>query len=92
MAFFCNQTGVRIAAPGVSKSVDPVNGQDEVVELADGTEAPVSLVEAAAAAATAPATTNDAPPTPAEPPAAPPSAPATTNDAPPAESRGRSRK
>lgn len=27
--FFCQQTGVRIVAPGVSKSVDPVNGQDE---------------------------------------------------------------
>lgn len=36
MAFFCDVTGVRIAAAGVSKSVDPVNGQDEVIELPDG--------------------------------------------------------
>lgn len=34
MAFhFCSKTGARIVAPGVSKSVDPVNGQDEVVYL-----------------------------------------------------------
>ncbi len=31
-AYFCEKTGVRIAAPGVSKSVDPVNGQDEITE------------------------------------------------------------
>lgn len=30
--FFCSQTGVRIAGPGVSKDVDPENGHDEVVE------------------------------------------------------------
>lgn len=33
-AFFCEQTGVRIAAPGVCKAVDPVNGQDEFTEPA----------------------------------------------------------
>lgn len=31
-AFFCDQTGVRIAAPGVSKAVDPEGGQLELVE------------------------------------------------------------
>lgn len=31
MAFFCTKTGVRIVAPGVSKEVDPVNGQDVYV-------------------------------------------------------------
>jgi hypothetical protein len=28
-AYFCSKTGVRIVAPGVSKAVDPTNGQDE---------------------------------------------------------------
>lgn len=37
MAFFCTKTGVRIAKPGVSKAVDPVNGHDEVIEV-DGEE------------------------------------------------------
>lgn len=37
MAFFCTKSGARIAKPGVSKSVDPVNGHDEVVEV-DGVE------------------------------------------------------
>ena len=32
MAFFCNVSGARIAAPGVSKRVDPVRGHDEVAE------------------------------------------------------------
>ncbi len=32
MAFFCAKTGVRIVAPGVSKAVDPENGQDEYTE------------------------------------------------------------
>jgi hypothetical protein len=27
--FFCNVTGVRLVAPGVSKSVDPKNGVEE---------------------------------------------------------------
>ncbi len=31
-AYFCEKTGVRIAAPGVSKSVDPEKGQDEFSE------------------------------------------------------------
>lgn len=30
--YFCTSTGVRIVAPGVSKAVDPVNGQDEYRE------------------------------------------------------------
>jgi hypothetical protein len=34
MAFFCNHSGVRIMAPGVSKDVDPVNGQENFVEPA----------------------------------------------------------
>ena len=33
--YFCEQTGVRIAAPGVCKAVDPVNGQDECSEPAE---------------------------------------------------------
>lgn len=37
MAFFCEKTGVRIAAPGVCKACDPINGHDEVVEV-DGIE------------------------------------------------------
>jgi len=28
-AYFCTKTGARIVAPGVSKAVDPVNGQEE---------------------------------------------------------------
>lgn len=35
-AYFCTATGARIAAPGVSKAVDPTNGQDEVIEAEDG--------------------------------------------------------
>lgn len=31
-AYFCQQTGNRIAGPGVSKRVDPGHGKDEVVE------------------------------------------------------------
>jgi hypothetical protein len=27
--FFCHQTGVRLVAPGVSKTVDPINGVEE---------------------------------------------------------------
>lgn len=38
MAFFCEKTGARIVAPGVSKAVDPTNGVDECIELADGSE------------------------------------------------------
>ncbi len=32
-AYFCEKTGVRIVKPGVSKSVDPVNGHDECLEI-----------------------------------------------------------
>lgn len=42
MAFFCTKTGVRIAGIGVSKSVDPKDGHEEVVEH-EGVE--MSLVE-----------------------------------------------
>jgi hypothetical protein len=28
-AYFCERTGVRLVAPGVSKTIDPVNGVDE---------------------------------------------------------------
>jgi hypothetical protein len=28
-AYFCERTGVRLVAPGVSKSIDPVHGIDE---------------------------------------------------------------
>lgn len=31
-AYFCEKTGVRIAAPGVCKAVDPVGGQNEFSE------------------------------------------------------------
>jgi hypothetical protein len=31
-AYFCEKTGVRIAAPGVCKAVDPTSGQDEFSE------------------------------------------------------------
>ena len=31
-AHFCSVSGVRIAAPGVSKKIDPANGQDEFNE------------------------------------------------------------
>lgn len=41
MAFFCTKTGVRIAAAGVSKAVDPENGHDEVIEV-DGVEVTVA--------------------------------------------------
>ena len=34
VAYFCEKTGVRIAAPGVCKAVDPINGQDEYSERA----------------------------------------------------------
>lgn len=37
-AFFCTETGVRIVAPGKSKSVDPVNGVDEYREPAPKAE------------------------------------------------------
>jgi len=40
MAFFCTETGARIAKPGVSKAVDPEKGHDEVVEV-DGVEVPL---------------------------------------------------
>lgn len=40
MAFFCTKTGVRIAAAGVSKAVDPEKGHAEVVDV-DGVEVPV---------------------------------------------------
>ena len=32
-AYFCEKTGVRIVAPGMSKDVDPVNGKDECREF-----------------------------------------------------------
>lgn len=35
-AHFCSKTGVRIVAPGVSKAVDPENGQNECLEGPDG--------------------------------------------------------
>lgn len=44
-AHFCNVTGARIAKPGVSKSVDPVDGQDEVFELPDGSIQPLGLAK-----------------------------------------------
>lgn len=40
MAFFCTKTGVRIVAPGVSKEVDPVNGQDVYVSPAKEPDKP----------------------------------------------------
>jgi hypothetical protein len=46
MAYFCSKTGVRIAAPGVSKAVDPVNGQDEVTESEDGKIVPHKVSKA----------------------------------------------
>lgn len=36
MIHFCENTGVRIAKPGCCKSCDPMNGQDEVIEMPDG--------------------------------------------------------
>lgn len=45
MVFFCTKTGVRIAAPGVSKAVDPKDGHDEVVEI-DGEVVLASKVKA----------------------------------------------
>lgn len=47
MACFCSETGVRIAAPGVCKAVDPVNGKDEVRERADGSLEVVSVAKPA---------------------------------------------
>lgn len=41
MAYFCEKSGVRIVAPGVSKTVDPDNGHDEFSEPA----APVAIAE-----------------------------------------------
>ncbi len=38
MAFFCTVSGEQIVAPGLSKSVDPVNGHDLV--LPEGAPAP----------------------------------------------------
>lgn len=34
LVYFCHFTGARLVAPGVSKTIDPVNGQDEFVEEA----------------------------------------------------------
>jgi hypothetical protein len=45
MAFFCTVSGARIAAPGVSKAVDPVNGQDEYSEAEVVVSAPAAKVE-----------------------------------------------
>jgi hypothetical protein len=59
MAFFCQQTGVRIAAPGVSKLVDPVNGQDEFSEAPSAS--PPAPEEPPAAHEGEPKTTNEAP-------------------------------
>lgn len=53
MAHFCTQTGARIAAPGVSKAVDPENGHDEIIEV-DGEEVVVKTKRAK------PATSDDA--------------------------------
>lgn len=47
MAFFCEKTGVRIVAPGVSKSVDPVNGQDDFAEPSDSSAQPTGPQSAA---------------------------------------------
>ena len=58
MHYFCNKTGVRIAAPGVCKSVDPENGQDEVTLTEGGELVPVK--------AKAPKAKHDAPPPPEE--------------------------
>lgn len=37
MPHFCEKSGARIANPGVSKAIDPINGHDEVIEI-DGVE------------------------------------------------------
>jgi len=82
MAFFCKETGVRIAEAGVHESVQP-DGHPAVIELPDGS---LKKISARDAVGVKPATTNEAPPvaaTPVEaPPAAPESEPATTNEAP----------
>lgn len=39
-AFFCTKTGVRIVAPGMSKSADPINGVDEYSEPTPKAETP----------------------------------------------------
>lgn len=65
MAFFCTKTGVRIAAAGVSKAVDPEKGHAEVVEV-DGVEVPVEVPVEAPAKAKGKGPKADAPP--AEPP------------------------
>jgi hypothetical protein len=49
MAFFCTQSGARIAAPGVSKAIDPIAGHDEVIELPDGSLQVVGSADAKAA-------------------------------------------
>jgi hypothetical protein len=36
--YFCEKTGVRLVAPGVSKAVDPEHGQDEYTEHASQQE------------------------------------------------------
>lgn len=63
MAFFCEKTGLRIAAPGVCKAVDPMNGQDEFSEQSQAPAASPQPPEATPPAAIEgePATTNEAP-------------------------------
>lgn len=57
-AYFCEQTGKRIVAPGVCKDIDPINGQDEFSEQPIEAPAPVVAPEAPAQ----PAIVADAPP------------------------------
>lgn len=45
-AYFCTTTGLRIVAPGVCKSVDPVNGKDEYSEPAAKAEKPADKATA----------------------------------------------
>lgn len=50
-AFFCEKSGLRLVAPGVSKLVDPINGVDEFKEPSE----PMAKPEAADKSKSAPA-------------------------------------
>lgn len=50
--YFCPQSGERIAAPGLCKACDPVNGQDDASEAPEAPEAPITKPEPARAGKT----------------------------------------
>lgn len=71
-AYFCEQTGLRIVAPGVCKAVDPKDGQDEFREAAPSEVATATTVPAVPAARATAAPASDAAPAFTRPPSPPP--------------------